>query len=96
MSIFGDSGFFVGLGAGLGSAAGSGTGTESGVGGSVLPLWTQGALVHATENWGIFSQLKDLKIRPGNVSDVSRSLFQKLTFRSLRKSIFIFVKEISL
>ena len=88
-------GFFLGLGAGLGSAAGSGTGTKRSVAGCVLSLRTQRTLVRTMEDWGVFSQLKDLKIWPGNVSEVSGSLFQKLRFRSLRKSIFVFIKEIS-
>lgn len=73
-------GFFLGLGAGLGSATTSGTGTKRGVAGCVLSLRTQRALVRATENWGVFFQLKDLKILPGNVSEVPGSLFQKVRF----------------
>lgn len=88
-------GFFLGLGAGQGSAAGSGMGTKRGIVGCVLSLRTQRALVRTTEDWGVFSQLKELKIWPGNLSEVSGNLFQKLRFRSLRKSIFVFVKEIS-
>ena len=52
--------------------------------------------MHTTEDWGVLSQLKDLKIWPGKVFELSGSLFQKLRFRSRRKSVFVFVKEISL
>lgn len=78
-------GFFLGLGAGLGSAASSEMGTRRRVAGCVLCLRTWRSLVCAMEDWGVFSQLKDLKIWPGNVSEVSGSLFQKFRFRSLRK-----------
>lgn len=48
--------------------------------------------VRATENLGVFSQSKSLKICPGNVSEVSGG--RKIRFRSLKQVIFVFVKEI--
>lgn len=90
LSILGDFGFFF-----LGLALGWGLLPVRGLTLSVA-LWAVSCLCGLRGLWcapqrigGVFSQMKNLKIC------VWESLFQKRRFRSLRKSIFVFVKEIS-